>query len=318
MTDTTELFLISGATGKTGAPTVGLLRERGFRVRALVHTLDDRATRLQKQGAEVIQGDLLDFDAVSSALVGVSAAYFCYPIDPPRLLEATAIFARAATEAGVRAVVSMSQSPARRDARYYGPREHWIAERLLDRTHLMTTHLRPTLFADWLSWQWARHDGQGLLRLPFGNARHAPIASADQARVIAAILANPAPHDRQIYPLYGPEELDHHAIAQKMAQVLGISVRYEPVDIESFAAAMRAQGASPFLAQYLSNVARDYQNSAVFAGTNNLVEAIGGTPPMTVEQYTAATRASFESDGQYAAWESVTDELGDARSLATS
>ena len=159
MTDTTELFLITGATGKTGAPTVGLLRERGFRVRAFVHTLDDRATRLHEQGAEVVQGDLLNFDAVSSALVGVSAAYFCYPIDPPRLLEATAIFAQAATEANVSAVVNMSQSPARREAQYYGPREHWIAERLLDRTHMMTTHLRPTLFADWLSWQWVRYDG---------------------------------------------------------------------------------------------------------------------------------------------------------------
>jgi NAD(P)H dehydrogenase (quinone) len=305
MTDTTALFLITGATGKTGAPTVELLRQRGFRVRALVHTLDNRATRLHELGAEVVQGDLLDFDAVSSAMVGVTAAYFCYPIDPPRLLEATTIFAQAATEANVGAVVNMSQSPARREAQYYGPREHWIAERLLDRTPMMTTHLRPTLFADWLSWQWVRHDGQGVLRLPFGNARHAPIASADQARVIAAILANPAPHDRQIYPLYGPEEMDHHAIAQKMSQVLGISVRYEPVDIPSFAAAMRAQGASPFLAQYLSNVAHDYQNSEVFAGTNNLVEAICGTPPMTVEQYTTANRKSFESQGQYAAWASV-------------
>jgi NAD(P)H dehydrogenase (quinone) len=85
---------------------------------------------------------------------------------------------------------------------------------------------------------------------------------------------------------------------------LGIPVRYEPADIESFAAVQRAQGASPFLVQYLSNVARDYQNG-VLAGTNNLFELISGTPPMTVEQYTAATRAAYESDGQYAAWASV-------------
>ena len=76
------------------------MRERGFRVRAFVRTLDDRATRLRELNAEVVQGDLLDIDAVSSAMVGVTAAYFCYPIDPPRLLEATAIFAQAATEAG--------------------------------------------------------------------------------------------------------------------------------------------------------------------------------------------------------------------------
>src|SRR5882757_7331566 len=46
MTDTDELFLITGATGNTGAHTVKLLRERGRRVRALVHSLDDRADRL--------------------------------------------------------------------------------------------------------------------------------------------------------------------------------------------------------------------------------------------------------------------------------
>src|ERR1700730_5278014 len=99
MTDKTDLFLITGATGNTGAPTVGFLRERGFRVRAFGHTLDDRATRLPEPGAEVIRGDLLDFDAVSSAMVGVTAAYFCYPIDPPRLTEGTATFAQAVGDA---------------------------------------------------------------------------------------------------------------------------------------------------------------------------------------------------------------------------
>src|SRR6476619_6355858 len=80
MTDNTDLFLITGATGNTGAHTVRLLRERGRRVRALVHTLDDRATRLREQGAEVVQGDLLDFPTVSAATAGVSAAYFNYPV----------------------------------------------------------------------------------------------------------------------------------------------------------------------------------------------------------------------------------------------
>jgi hypothetical protein len=37
------------------------------------------------------------------------------------------------------------------------------------------------------------------------------------------------------------------------------------------------------------------------------VEIISGTRPMTVEQYTAATRTWYESDGQYASWASVGD-----------
>jgi NAD(P)H dehydrogenase (quinone) len=127
----TDLFLITGATGNTGAHMVRLLRERGLRVRALVvHSLDDRVARLREQGAEVVQGDLLDFHSVSAATAGVTAAYFNYPIRPG-LIEATVNFAQAASEAGMQAVVNMSQISARREAKSNAARQHWIAERLL-------------------------------------------------------------------------------------------------------------------------------------------------------------------------------------------
>ena len=306
MNDTTDRYLITGATGKTGARTVELLLEQGVGVRALVHRRDERSQRLADLGAEVVQGDLLDFGAVSSAMAGVTGAYFCYPIDPGGLLEATTIFAQAASEAGVRAVVNMSQISARREAKSHAAQQHWLSERLLDRTALITTHLRPTFFAEWLLWQWSRHDGEGVLRLPFADGRHGPIAGADQARVIAAVLSNPAPHDRQVYPLYGPVELNHHQIAEKIGQTLGISVRYEPVEISRFAEVLAAQGATTFLIQHLRNVAQDYQDG-IFSGTNNLVEAITGTPAMTVEQFTAANRAAFDGAGQEPSWARLRD-----------
>jgi NAD(P)H dehydrogenase (quinone) len=295
-----QLFLVTGATGNTGAPTVEILRAAGHRVRAFVHRTDQRSAALAALGAEVVAGDLLDFHAVSSALSGVSAAYFCYPIAPGSLLPATAIFAQAASEAGVRAVVNMSQISARREAKSHAAQQHWIAERLLDRSPFYTAHLRPTFFAEWLKWQWLRGDHEGVLRLPFGNGRHAPISGRDQAGVIAAILQNPAPHDRQIYPLVGAEELDHYGIADKIAETLGISVRYEPIEIPAFAAALTAQGWTDFFVQHISSVAQDYQDG-VFAGENNLVEVISGHQPMTVADYVIANRADFEHDGPFAA-----------------
>jgi NAD(P)H dehydrogenase (quinone) len=299
-----DLFLITGATGNTGAPTVNLLRQAGHRVRAFVHKVDSRSQSLEDLGAEVVVGDLLDFEAVSSAMAGVRAAYFCYPIAPGGVLQATAVFAQAASEAGVRAVVNMSQISARREAKSNVARQHWLAERLLDRTAMVTTHLRPTFFSEWIQWYWVRRENEGILRLPFGNGRHAPISSPDQANVIAAILQNPGPHDRQIYPLVGPEELDHYQIAQKVGQTLGIPARYEPVNIPTFAAALTAQGATPSLVQHLSSVAQDYQDG-IFAGTNNLVEVIGGSKPMTVEDYVSATRDEFNGDGHYALRDSL-------------
>src|SRR6266851_10430862 len=206
-----RLFLITGATGKTGTTSVRLLLERGHRVRAFVHRPDERSEALAAAGAEIAAGDLLNFHDVSSAMRGVSGAYFAYPI-APGLLEATVVFAQAAAEAGIGAVVNMSQISARREATSNAARQHWLAERLLDRTAMRTAHLRPTFFAERLEWYWIRRGDEGLLRLPFGNGCHAPITGEDQAYVIAAILEHPEPHDRQIYPLYGPIEMNHYEI----------------------------------------------------------------------------------------------------------
>jgi NAD(P)H dehydrogenase (quinone) len=296
-----DRYLVTAATGKTGAHVVRLLTAEGHRVRALVHGIDERSSALSELGAEVVTGDLRDFDDVSSAMAGVTAAYFCYPIDPDGLLDATAIFAQAATEAGVRAVVNMSQISARREAKSRAAQNHWLAERLLDRATFMTTHVRPTFFAEWLAWQWSRDDEGGVLRLPFANGRHAPIAAEDQARVIAAILRNPVPHDRQIYPLYGRVEADHHEIAREMSAVLGHPVRYEPVEIGTFADALRVQGYGDFLIQHLTNVAQDYRDG-IFAGSSNLIEVITGAPAQTVGQFTAANRDAFAGDGQESSW----------------
>lgn len=285
-------FLVTGATGNTGAPVVHNLLGAGHQVRAFVHRTDARSDALAAAGAEIVVGDLLDFSSVSSTLAGVDAAYFCYPIAPGGLLTATAIFAQAASEAGVKAVVNMSQISARREAKSNSAQQHWIAERLLDRHAFITTHLRPTFFAEWLTWQFTRDGDSGVLRLPFGNGRHAPIAASDQADVIAAILQNPAPHDRQIHPLVGAVELDHYGIASQIGSTLGIPVRYEPVQIASFAAGLTAQGRTDFFVQHISNVAQDYQDG-VFAGANNLVEVITGHKPRTVPEFAEANRERF-------------------------
>jgi NAD(P)H dehydrogenase (quinone) len=250
-------------------------------------------------GAEVVVGDFLDFDAVSAAMVGVKGAYFCYPVLPGGLLEATAIFAQAATGAGVASVVNMSQISARRDAGSHAALHHWIAERMLDRCSFRTTHLRPTLFAEWLKWGWTRRADEGVVRLPFVGGTHAPISGRDQAAVVAAILQNPAPHDRQIYPLFGAEERDHTAIAEEIGAAIGLPARFEPVDISTFTAALSSAGLPGFFVQHISNIAIDYQRG-VFAGENNVVEVISGRKPMTIADFVTANRAEFDRDGIFA------------------
>ncbi len=292
-----RLFLITGATGTTGTTSVHLLLERGHRVRAFVHRHDERSEALAAAGAEIVAGDLLNFGDVSSAMRGVSGAYLTYPV-APGLLDATVVVAQAAAEAGVRSVVSMSQISARREAASNQARQHWLAERLLDRAPMLTTHLKPTFFAEGIIIFWGLRGDHGVLRLPYGHGRHAPVAGVDQSYVIAAILENPEPHDRQAYPLYGPVEMDHYGIADAVSRALGIPVTYEPISVEEFAAGLTSRGISPHFVQHVSKVAIDYQNG-IFSGTSNLIEVIGNHTPMTVEEFVTSRKDAFQRNGPY-------------------
>src|ERR1700740_3224406 len=84
--------LITGATGATGGNAIKRLLELKVPVRALVHKVDERSEKLSSQGVEIVRGDLSDFEAVSEALKGITAAYFVFPIKVPGILEATAFY----------------------------------------------------------------------------------------------------------------------------------------------------------------------------------------------------------------------------------
>jgi uncharacterized protein YbjT (DUF2867 family) len=288
--------LVTGATGDTGRATIDELLARGHQVRALAHGQDERSKKLQDRGVEVVYGDLLDFAQVRAALDGVQRAYFVYPIRPG-ILQATAYFAQAAKEAGVDGIVNMSQKSAREDAKSHAATDHWLSERLFDWSGLAVAHIRPTYFAEWLLYL-APLIRAGFLHVPFGTGKHAPIAAEDQGRVIAGILENPAPHRGKIYPLYGPVEVTYQETAQILSRVLGKRVEYKQVDFEVFRQNMEAGGkasvvGNSFLFQHLREVAIDHQNG-VFEGTNDLVEKLGGRPPMTLEAFIAKHRKAFE------------------------
>ncbi len=288
-----RLILITGATGATGSAAIEtLLAKPGRRVRAMVHKHDDRSKKLQALGAEVVQGDLSDFDAVHVALEGVAAAYFVFPIQVPGILEATAFFAQAALERGVGAIVNMSQISARRVAKSHAARAHWIAERLLDRTGISVTHLRPTFFAEWLLYFPMTIREQNLFALPFGKARYAPIAAEDQGRVIARILEAPAEHAGKVYPLYGPEELSQYDTAELLTEALGRKITYVEMEIAPFEQALSERGFTPHFIQHIAEVAQDCRDG-VFSGTNDLVERLTGQKPLGMREFIDKNKALF-------------------------
>ena len=258
-------------------------------MRAFVHKKDEQSSHLQQLGAEIAVGDLLDFMTIRSALEGVSGAYFVYPI-APGLIEATAYFAQAAKEATVSTVVNLSQISARREAKSHAAFNHWTAERVFDWSGLAVTHLQPTFFAEWFL-SYAQSIKDGLVQMPFGESKHAPIAAEDQARVIASILENPSAHKGKPYQLFGPKEYTYAEAFAKISDILGRKIIYERIPLEAFREQWEKRG-SPFLAQHLFEVAQDHA-AGVFSGTNGVIENITGHKPMGLEEFIRKHREAF-------------------------
>lgn len=287
-------FLVSGATGRTGGAAINELLKMGKRVRAYVRSDGDKAAALRARGVEIAIGDFTKIDAIRAAMEGIRSAYFLHPI-APGIINASAYFAQAAKEAGVTAIINMSQISARRESTSHAAQDHWISERVFDWSGVATTHLRPTFFADWLVYPhfareiWAKKK----IEFPFENGRHAPIATEDQGRTIAHLLANPKGHEGKIYTLHGPVELNHTEIAAGMSKALGAKIEYAPTSIEEFKQKMeQLYKFPPFLVQHLVEVAQNYRDG-IFAGTNDNIEKITGTPALSVPAFIEKHKKAF-------------------------
>src|SRR6478736_570621 len=217
-------ILVTGAAGQLGAvgrTVTGLLLERGLPVRAMVRREDDRAAALRAAGAEVVVGDLLEPADVHRVVNGCRRVYFGMSVSAG-YLEASVTMAAVAREVGLNALVNMSQmtvsqmsiqntTPSRQQ------RQHWLGEQALAWSGLPIVTVRPTIFLDsFLMLAGTSVRERGRIELPFGRGKTNPVAAADVARVVAAVLTDPAPHLGRIYELTGPLSQDLHGMAREL------------------------------------------------------------------------------------------------------
>ncbi len=281
-----SLILVTGATGKTGSAVVRQLLDRGYPVRATVRKRDERADELESLGAEVVVADFHDLRSMRDALEGVGRVYFVYPPQGGRLVEATAIAATAAQDAGVGGFVNMSQISAREYSDSPLARHHWLSEKILDWADVGAIHIRPTFFAEMLPILGAQTiAAQGKLYLPYGNERHAPVAANDIARVVVGLLTDPEPHVGERYVLTGPKNLTVAEMASVLSEELGTTVEYVDLPVDVWGDVISGvDGLNEFAVTHLKAVAVDHQKG-IFSGETDVVERIGGQPPQSLPQF---------------------------------
>jgi uncharacterized protein YbjT (DUF2867 family) len=283
-----------GGVGGVGGLVVRFLREQGLPVRAMVHHDDDRAAPLRALGAEVVAGDLTQPGDVARVLDGCRRVYFGMSVSAEYLEAAATVASVASAVADLEVLVSISQMTVSQmtpvsteESRHQ--RLHFLAEQVLDWSGLPVVHVRPTMFLEnpLLTMVNARSVAEeGLLRLPFGAGRTSPVGAIDVARVVAAILADPAPHVGRTYELTGPRSLDMAAVADEFSRGLGRPVTYVDVPFDAWAKGIAAIGLPPHVEQHLLTMARLHGQNR-YDRVTDTVETITGTPAQTIAEFVA-------------------------------
>jgi NAD(P)H dehydrogenase (quinone) len=295
------LILVTGAAGNLGAvgrTVAELLLECGLRVRAMVRRDDERAAALRAAGAEVVVGDLLEPADVYRVVRGVRRIYFGMSVSAG-YLEATMIMAAVAREVGIDVLVNMSQMTVsqmsiQNTTASPQQRQHWLSEQTLAWSGLPVVTIRPTVFLEgfFLSLTGPSVRQRSRIELPFGQGKTNPVASADVARVVAKILADPAPHLGQIYELTGPRSQDMHGIAKEYSDALKREVTYADIPPEDWERGLKNLGLPDHLTRHLVTMA-ELIRAGRYDRLSDGVQRVTGQPPMSVQKFVTLHAAEF-------------------------
>ena len=299
-------ILVTGAAGgqqgSTGRLVTSLLLKQGIPVRAFVHKLDARSDELRQQGAEIVEGDLLNPGSVEAAMKGVKRAYFTYPVTDG-LMEAVTIFAATARAVGLELVVNNSQfqgasdDPAFRDLRYapsFRNLQHRLADRVFDWAQVGAVHIQAPPYYENVRALVSRSVAeQDTAFLPWGDGDAViPLAGAeDVARVAATLLADSKVPSAKVYPVVS-ETPTVREIVETLGRSIGRPIRYVPITDEQWAAAVKER-INPHALDHLTSLWRFFREGEMRDRPTDAIRAVTGRNPQTLEEFFRATAESF-------------------------
>ena len=232
-------ILVTGATGTVGRQVVEQLAQRGADVRAFVR---DPSKAGFPAGVDVVQGDLLDVDALRSAFSGVSTLFLLNGVVADEYTQAL-VALNLAREAGIERIVYLSviHSDVYVNVPHFAGK--YGVERMIEQMGLNATILRPAYF---MGNDLAIKDvitGYGVYPMPIGSKGLAMVDTRDIAEVAAIELlrrersAVPLPLER--INLVGPDTLTGADVAGIWTDVLGRAIAYPGEDLAAFEQNMR-------------------------------------------------------------------------------
>ncbi len=227
-------ILVTGATGRVGRHVVDQLIARNADVRVLVR---DPAKANFASNVDVVQGDMLDIDALRRAFNGVRTLFLLNAVAGDEFTQAI-IALNVAREAGVERVVYLSVFDADRPVNVPHFAVKFGAERMLEAMGFSATILRPAYFIDNEVMIKDVIFNYAVYPMPIGSKGVAMVDTRDIAEVAASELLR---RDRaaeklpsETINLVGPETLTGLELAAIWSDVLDRPVVYGGDDPSGF------------------------------------------------------------------------------------
>jgi uncharacterized protein YbjT (DUF2867 family) len=228
-------ILVTGATGTVGRHVIDQLVGRGADVRALVR--DTAKAADFPAGVAVAQGDLLDVDALRSALSGVSTLFLLNAVVPDEFTQAL-VALNLAREAGIDRIVYLSviHSDLYVNVPHFAGK--YGVERMIEAMGVDATILRPAYFMNNDLTIKDVVTGHGVYPMPIGGKGLAMIDARDIGEIAAIALLR---HEQAAAPLgldrinlVGPDILTGADVAAIWSAVLGQPIAYPGDDSAGF------------------------------------------------------------------------------------
>ena len=214
-------------------------------------------------------------------------------------LEASVTMAAVARELTVNALVNMSQmTVSQMSIQNTTPspqqRLHWLSEQALSWSGLPVVTIRPTVFLEgfFLPLTSPAVRDRGRIELPFGQGKTSPVSTADVARVIATVLADPGPHLGRIYELTGPRSQDMDGVVHEFSEALNREITYSDISPEKWEHGLKMYRLSEHMLGHLVTMGALHRAGRYDRQADG-VQRLTGRPPMGVREFVSLHAEEF-------------------------
>jgi len=280
----TDLILLTGATGNIGTLVCQSLIKDGVTIRAAYNNKRSEAKALSLGAAEIVQLDVSDRASLDRAFDGVTKALIVVPMRPD-MLEIGCGMVDAAKQAGVEHVVRISGMGSAPDAAILLGRWHGQIDVHLKASGLSYTLIQPNSFMqNFITYGVLK--SQHRIYLPLGDSKVSWVDVRDVAAVAAKALMG-SEHRGKSYVLTGAEALSTEAIAAIFSPHFGRKVTYVDVPEAAATQALLGSGMDAIMAQALEELHAIFK-AGYGAEISPDIENVLGRPPLSFDQFAAA------------------------------